>query len=394
MRLSSNAGEALSSLAAVRGRSLLALVGIVVGIGSVIAMVSTSEVVKEESLKQFRELGTDILMIRRLHSRESSRIALTPQDILDLPEAASGIAVAAASISSSGEFLYRGQRIAEGSAFGVTEAFADIHKLHVASGRFISELDGHRYFCVVGSDVAHALRRAGAGEILGQHVRFLGRLYTVIGVLHPSPGPRFGQNLDPNATVFLPIATLMRMSREDGIRLVFARMESGATPEKAAPEAIAFLERRAPGIRLKVTSAKQLIERMRRQGHLFTLLLGAVGGISLVVGGVGVMNLMLISVNERRAEIGLRRALGARRRDIRRQFVIESVTLCLAGGSLGVALGIGVAYGICVFAGWPFAVSTKAMVLGVAVSTGVGIFFGFYPAHQASRLDPIAALRA
>ena len=394
MLLRANVTEALFSLAAVRGRSILALFGIVVGIGSVIAMISISEIVKEESLKQFRELGTDVLMIRKLHVLGSrSRMTLSPQDIQDLPGATSSIMTATPWVQTSGKFLYRGKKIADGTALGAGEAFADINKLYVARGRFVSELDGRRFYCVVGSDVAGALRRAGAGAVLGERIRFLGRLYTVIGVLHPSAARRFGQNLEPNTSIFVPIATMMRASSAGEIRLILARMRPATVPEDATREVISFLQGRVPGTRLRVTSAKQLIERMRKQGQLFRLLLGAVGGISLIVGGVGVMNLMLISVSERRGEIGLRRALGARRRDIRWQFIIESVALCLTGGVLGIALGIGVAYGICQFAGWPFFVSTTAMALGVGVSTGTGVFFGIFPAHQASRLDPITALQ-
>jgi len=394
MHWRANVREALASLAAVRARSFLALFGIVVGIGSVIAMVSTSEIVKEESLKQFRELGTDVLMIRQLHVIGSRRaMAIGPRDIADLPYEVPDIAQAAAWVDGSGEFTYRGQRLAEGAAFGATEAFADINKLHVESGRFVSALDRDQRYCVVGSDVADALRRAGAPAVVGEQIRFLGHLYTIVGVLRPSLGQRFGQPFEPNGSIFVPLHTMLRQARLAGVRLIFARMAGGVAPEDAERAVTAYFQTRVPGVRLKVTSAQQLIERMREQGQLFTLLLGAVGGISLIVGGVGVMNLMLISVSERRGEIGLRRALGARRRDIRRQFVIESMALCLAGGALGVAVGIAAAYGICTFAGWPFFVSATAMVLGVCVSSGVGVFFGIYPAHQAARLDPIAALR-
>ena len=283
--------------------------------------------------------------------------------------------------------------MAQGSAFGANESFADIHKLAVRDGRFLSALDRGQRYCVVGSDVADVLRAAGAQPVVGEQLRFQGRLYTIVGVLQPSFGERFGQNLQPNGSIFLPLDTLMRVSLTQGVRLIFARMEPGVAPDAAERAAAAYFEARAPGVRLNVTSAQQLIERMREQGRLFTLLLGAVGGISLIVGGVGVMNLMLISVSERRGEIGLRRALGARRRDIRWQFVIESLGLCLAGGALGVASGIGLAFGIAAFAGWPFFVSGAAVALGVCVSSATGIFFGLYPAHQASRLDPIAALR-
>ena len=144
---------------------------------------------------------------------------------------------------------------------------------------------------------------------------------------------------------------------------------------------------------LKIDSPKTLIERMHDQMRLFTLLLGAVGGISLLVGGIGIMNVMLISITERRLEIGIRRALGARRRDIQGQFLIESIILSLLGGAMGLALGIGASYVICQFTNWTFVIPAMSIVLGVGVATAAGLFFGYYPAWQAARLDPIAALR-
>ena len=132
---------------------------------------------------------------------------------------------------------------------------------------------------------------------------------------------------------------------------------------------------------------------MYKQMRLFALLLGTVGGISLLVGGIGVMNIMLVSVTERRLEIGVRRALGARRADIQRQFLIESMILSLLGGVIGIALGVGASYAICRYTGWAFQVSFPAVGLGVGVASGAGVFFGFYPAYQAARLDPVVALR-
>ena len=141
-------------------------------------------------------------------------------------------------------------------------------------------------------------------------------------------------------------------------------------------------------------SAEELIERMEKQMKLFTLLLGAVGSISLIVGGVGVMNVMLVSVTERRREIGIRRALGAKRGGIQSQFLIESMILSIIGGIFGIGLGVAASYVIAHFSKWEFLISYPAILLGFGVSSVVGIFFGFYPAHQAARLDPIAALRS
>ena len=394
MKLGAIVGEAIANLLAVRGRSVLALVGISVGIGSVIAMITIGEVVAEQSLKQFRELGTDILKLESRPPEDGRRLPeITPEDVVELPLHASTIMTAAAWTDDFNEIFWFGSLLGSVPVFGVTEAFADIGKLHLESGRFVSDLDYRQYHCVVGSGTARAMRDAGAARVLGERIRVFGRLFTIVGVLRPVEERGYLDMSEPNANVYLPITTMMHLSHTREIRRIVARMRPGVLPDAAAREAVSFFESRAGDGEFRVESSKQLIEQMGRQSRLFALLLGAIGGISLVVGGVGVMNVMLISVNERRGEIGIRRAVGARRRDIRRQFVAESVALCLTGGMLGIGLGIGSAYGICGLTGMPFHVSATPIVLGVATSTAVGIFFGLYPAHRASRLDPIAALR-
>ena len=162
---------------------------------------------------------------------------------------------------------------------------------------------------------------------------------------------------------------------------------------KATEEIKAYYRRKSEALDVRVESPEELIERRERQSRLFTLLLGVVGGIALLTGGIGIMNVMVMSVTERRMEIGLRRALGARRRDIQSQFLIESLILALFGGVFGVALGIGTTYGICRFADWPHSVSAVAIALGFCVAAGTGVFFGYFPAWQAAQLDPVAALR-
>ena len=394
VRLRANAKEAAASLRAVLSRSALALVGIVVGIGAVIALVSTGQIVKEESLKQFRELGTDIVTVRRQFTRIRGRaLDLALPDVLGLAPGVPAIESAAASVDANSPIRYRGRILAEGPVFGVTGAFFDLSKLPLAEGRLISDLDRHRFYCVAGADVARGIRDAGPASVLGERVRVFGRLCTVVGVLRSVPPLAVGRQLAPDQTVFMPIAAVMRAAGAR-IREAVARMHDGVTPEAARLEVQRYFQRVRPELPVTANTASQLIARMRSQGQLFALLLGAIAAVSLIVGGVGVMNVMLMSVRERCAEIGLRRAVGARRGDVQQQFVVESAALCLAGGTLGVALGIAVAWGICRYAGWPFSVSTTAVAAGVSVATAVGVFFGLYPAHRASRLDPIEALRS
>ena len=388
-------GEAFGSIMAAWSRSILALFGITVGIGSVIAMITMGEIVAGESLAQFRELGTDLVTMTKMEPGRGRRGAeIAVEDVVELPLHAPSVVTAATWIDSFGDVRYAGAKLGSRPVLGVTEGFARIGRLRPESGRFISDLDYRRPWCVVGSDVARAMRDAGAVRVTGEQIRVFGRLLTVAGVLEPVGSRDFLGLSEPNAVVYLPVTTMMRATDTGPLQQIVLRMRPGVRPEEAAREATAFLGSRARGsLEFQVQSARQLIEHMREQTRLFTLLLGAIGSISLIVGGVGVMNLMLISVSERRGEIGLRRAIGARRRDIRRQFVSESVVLCLTGGMLGIGLGSGTSYAICVFTGLSFALSTTSVVLGVATSTAIGIFFGFYPAHRASRLDPIAALR-
>ena len=384
--------EAAAGLTAVRSRSILALFGIVVGIGSVIAMISVGEVVKEESLKQFRALGTDIVTARTYYSQKRGRVITMPLDaVLDVAPALPEIAAAAAWSDVSGKVFHRGMPLDGVAMAGVTGSFPDVTKIELAAGRFVSDLDFRQYFCVVGAGVARAMRGRGGREPLGERLRIQGRLWTVIGVLAPVGATRLPAS--PDVSVYVPVTTTMLFNGKDSIGDLRARTAPGVAPERAARALVGWFKRRVPGIEFGAKTAEQLVRGMRRQSRLFTLLLAAVGAISLIVGAVGIMNVMLLSVSERRGEIGLRRAVGARRRDIRRQFLLESVLLCTAGGILGIGAGTGVAWGICAHAGWPFFVSLSAALSGLAVATGVGIFCGLYPAHRAATLDPIEALR-
>ena len=387
-RFRANLREAGSSLAATSVRSTLALIGIAVGIGAVIAMVSIGEIVKAESLRQFRALGTDVVTIRRAYRNPHHQLART--DVTGLPEAVPLVASAAPWTSDYAEFVYAGTPIASGQMLGVTASFAALHRLVIADGRFISDLDRDRAFCVLGSEVGEAVRAAGARKLVGAAVRVQERLCTVVGVLGPNPSS--AQSAGTDDAVVLPIGTTTRLGQQ--IDQAIARLQSGADAAAAVRQVTAYFRRVAPGTELKVVSARHLIEQMQRQARMFTLLFGAIGSIALLVGGIGVMNVMLMAVTERRTEIGLRRALGARRGDIVAQFLTESAVLCLIGGSAGIVLGAAGAWGISRFAGWSFFVSETSIVVGVGVSTAIGIFFGLYPARQAARLDPITALRA
>lgn len=398
MILKTNVTEAVRSLYATKQRTLLALVGIIIGVGSVIAMISVGSIVKSESLKQLRELGTDILTVRtlrRLRGSDTGRrpAAIRLQDAVGLADRTASIAVAAPWTQAYGPFVYAGRRVATGEVLGVTASFADLHKLSLGTGRFLSDLDFRRYYCVVGVQVAQAMRPVGAPHIVGESIKLLGRLYTVVGVLQPAIA-RDARTFNVDRAAFVPITTAQRAFDKAEIRQVVARTRPDVHHTVATQEVERYFRQRDKNLSIEVVSAEQLIEQMKKQSQLFTLLLGAIGSIALIIGGIGVMNVMLTAVTERRREIGIRRALGAHRRDIQRQFLTESTLLSLLGGLLGLGLGLGGSYILCQFSGWTFVLSAPAIILGVGVGVGVGIFFGFYLAYQAARLDPIAALRA
>ncbi len=192
----------------------------------------------------------------------------------------------------------------------------------------------------------------------------------------------------------LPIATVLRSPSRPGIPVFSGRMVDEHAKLRITEQLKKYFQNIDRALAFKVTTAEELVAQMQKQMRMFTLLLAAIGSISLIVGGVGVMNVMLVSVSERRREIGIRRALGARQVDIQMQFLVESVLLSFVGGLLGLFLGIGTCYVICHFTSWQFLLSQSAIVLGVGVSAAIGVFFGFYPARQASRLSPIEALRS
>ena len=274
---------------------------------------------------------------------------------------------------------------------GVTAAFAALQKLRLVEGRFISDLDFRRYYCVLGDTLAQAMRRAGAEPIVGQRIKANGLVYTVTGVMaRAAPRP----NMNLNRVLLVPITTAQRVFKDGRIRDITARMSPDVHYTTVERDVTAYFRGKSRNMRITVESAQQLIEHIQEQLQLITLLLGAVGGIALIIGGANVMNVMLASVSERRKEIGIRRALGARRRDIQGQFLIEAVTLSLLGSALGILVGVGGTYALCQYTGWTFAMFPEAMALGVGVASGVGIAFGFYPAWLAARLDPITAMRA
>ena len=393
MILKQNIIEAVNSLLGAKQRTMLALIGIVVGIGSVIAMISVGGIVKQEALRQFMELGTDVITITDSLSRSGQgkrkKLPLTVAE--QIPANCSTVQKVAPYVTAYETFKFKGKRESI-PAVGVTPSFQEINKLRLKQGRFIHILDHQMFFCVIGAKVENKLRRLGVVEPVGSRFLFKEKYFTIIGVTDEVPmgGMR---PYEINEGIMLPISTLMRLMKEAEITTIIGRTQGNPDHRLVQEQVRTYLESR-DSIQVDVRTAEELIAQMEKQMQMFTLLLGAIGSISLMVGGIGVMNVMLVSVTERTREIGIRRALGARQTDILLQFLIESVLLCIIGGLLGVGVGIAASWGVAQYAQWQFSVSYNAMLLGVGVAVAVGIFFGIYPARQAARLNPILALRS
>ena len=387
-----NAREAAANLYDAKQRSFLALVGIVIGVSSVIALVSVGEIVHNEALKQFEALGTDVLNVtNQTHSR-NTRGSLTVENAEGLASLDALAVVSAYTPLGAPPVQYSGKQLSFVRTVAATSSWLKMFRVEIESGRFISDLDREQPYCVVGANVAGALRRLGAREVVGESLLLNTEVvFGVIGVLAPAQISTSDFQIDDAIVVSLPTAA--RRFGSPFVRNIGARIRAGVYHLDAVQQVRNYLGRVAKDAKVAIETARSLIEQMQKQSKMFTLMLGAIGSISLVVGGIGIMNVMLVSVAERRLEIGIRRALGARRQDIQTQFLTEAVILSLCGGAVGVGVGIGVAYAISVFSGWTFLVATNAVVLGAGTATLVGVVFGYVPAHQAARLDTIAVLR-
>ncbi|EDN70980.1 ABC transporter, permease protein [Beggiatoa sp. PS] len=389
--------EGIHNLYAQKQRTLLALIGIIIGIGSVIAMVSVGIIAGAEQLRHHLKLGTDIMSIEKLDPRESEtnqKAEISLQAALTLPESIPNIT----SVAPFTTYTWADYRFAGKTNWvllmGVTESFKDLHQLQLKEGRFISDLDKNQLHIVVGQNVlAREEFQNFKGTLLGNTVRVNHQIYTIIGTLDKVSEPLFGPR-HINWDFLMPMGTAQRYLDDKEIAGITVRLEPNANYSGVGQQVKDYFARQEKGLEVETHTAEKLIETKEQDAKRFTLLLGAIGSISMLVGGIGIMNVMLTSVMDRRREIGILRAIGARQRDIQWLFLMEAILLSLVGGVLGISLGIVASYFVAWFNDWQFLISSFAIFLGVGVSSGVGIFFGFYPAYKAAKLDPITALRS
>jgi len=383
--------EAFVSLRTLGKRSILALLGIVIGSSSVVALINIGHNAAEDAAAIFQNMGTDPLVARFPASADSRTPLPAALDTRALSQAVPSLVNIAPTVLLSATLIRNG-RSANASVVGATAELAPAMRLQLREGRFLSDFDQNEIYAVVGHQVAQTLGAAGAPLQLGDRVRINDYLFLVIGILQNQPSAVLVP-IQANDSVFLPQGSMRRIFPSPQIDNVVTRVAGGQNMEQVAAAMTQSLKKILRGREVEVQVPQQIIDGMTRQSRTFGYLLMALGGISLVGGGVGVMNVMLMNVSERRREIGIRMALGARQKDIRNLFLLEAVSLTAVGALSGAILGVASAFIYARMSGWHFSLAGAALPLGIGSTLLVGLFFGLYPAISASRLQPVEALR-
>ncbi len=391
------------SLAAINAnklRSLLTMLGVIIGVGAVITMIALGEGARRAVEARIASLGTDVLTVmsgqrnRMGASRESA--PLTVSDAYAILERSPSVADIAPEMSQTVQVEYLNHN-AQTNVLGTTPSYLRVNRYEVERGRFIDEEDveARRRVAVIGGEVLTSLG-VGANDILGQTIRLRGLAFEVVGVLKRK-GQQGWQN--PDDQVVIPLSTAQyRVTGDDRLRSVNVLMAPDTTPEETMLE-VERVIRREHRLRpdqpsdFRIRNRADVLATAEDTTRTLSFLLASVAGVSLLVGGIGIMNIMLVSVTERTREIGVRMAIGATRRTILLQFLIEALTICVLGGLVGILAGASASLLLSRLAGWNTRLSIEAMALAFLFSIAVGLFFGIVPARRAASLNPIAALR-
>jgi len=390
-------------------RSFLAMLGIIFGVGAVIAMLSIGAGAEKQALEIIDAMGLRNVVVKdkrfdrenELQEIRRKSAGLSSRDASAIRDAVPGVERVVAKIEIEAWKVLSPTGRAKPRVVGVSHDYPALVKVALREGRFFDLHDEETYapVCVIGDEVRREL--FGFEPALGRPLKVNDQWLTVIGVLTPSGGKREVQGVALEGTandVFLPVTTAERRfdraSLKSPLDELVVSMSPGTPVQESAAVVATLLDRLHGGaVDYTITVPEALLEQSRRTQRLFDIVMGAIAGISLLVGGIGIMNIMLATVLERTREIGVRRALGARQIDIRNQFVMEAFTVTVTGGLLGIAMGLAIAKGVAAYAGWSTVVTLSSIVLSVGVSAGVGLGFGIYPAMRAARLDPVEALR-
>lgn len=391
--------QALTNLLVSKMRSFLAVLGILVGTAAVVALINCSMLATEKALEQFKALGTDLLAISVFQTNSPNTTGESPgknylsiRNWHQLPDMIPAILQIAPYNTAWQPTSFQGKPL-KGVIIGADESLAKIIHIQLAAGRFVSFLESWEQVCVIGNGIAQQLRTVSTDPPIGKQIRINQTLYTIIGIADAWRENNFF-NEDINQAVIVPIRGMGLIVRDARINNAVVQLAPDVPIDEVIEQITHQIHVQAPKLHLFIRSARQIIASMESQGRIFTLLLGVIGGISLLVGGIGIMNIMLVSVSERKKEIGIRKAVGAKNRDIQALFLVESVMLSLSGGSLGVIIGCLVTWIIAWFSHWNFTLYALPLLAGFFVSTATGIFFGYYPARRAARLEPAVSLRS
>ncbi|MEM9292640.1 MAG: ABC transporter permease [Acidobacteriota bacterium] len=408
MKLREAFAAALGSLSAHALRSLLATLGVVFGVGAVIAMLSIGAGAESQALEMIRSLGLENVLVRSQEPAEAERrevreksLGLSLRDSEAILDAVPGVLMVASKVEIEPYSVLADGVVSRAQVFGVAAHYRQLANLDLAQGRFFDSRDeeDHAQVAVVGKALSRRL--FGYRSPLGRTLKVDDVWLEVVGVLAAGNEQESfeGVALSSSAdAVYLPVTTALRKFDRDPLASPLSEIvirledeEAGPTVARVVDGLLSRLHAGVEDYRLVVPQA--LLEQNRRTQRLFNIVMGCIAGISLLVGGIGIMNIMLATVLERTREIGIRRAVGAKRKDILIQFVVESFTISLLGGLAGVAFGVLIAKIIAASAQWPTLVEPKAILISVGVAVAVGIASGLYPARRAAMLDPVESLR-
>ena len=396
---------ALRAIAANKLRSFLTMLGIIIGVASVIAMMAIGQGSKKSIQANIAEMGSNMIMIRPGQDKgpggaqqdASDMQTLKLKDYETLKEQSKYLAAISPSVNASGQFI-NGNNNTPSTIYGISADYLEIRQLKIEDGEMFSDEDvkTSAKVCVIGKTVADNLFTNGEDPV-GKVIRYNKIPFRIVGVLKSKGYNSFG--MDQDDMVLAPYTTVMK--RILSVTYLQGINASAITEDMTdlAIEDVTNMLRENHKLKgtdednFTIRSQQEMAEMMNSTSDTMTILLLVVACISLVVGGIGIMNIMYVSVTERTKEIGLRMSVGARGIDILNQFLIESVLLSVTGGLIGVVCGIGAAVGINVFAHWPIQIQPWSVLLSFAVCSATGIFFGWYPAKKAASLDPIEAIR-
>jgi putative ABC transport system permease protein len=403
-----SARVALRALRVNKLRSALTMLGIIIGVGAVIAMVGVGSGAQARVAEQIQSLGSNLIIVLSgsttsggIRLGQGSQLTITEEDALAMAREIPSIQATSPSMRGNAQVVYGNLNWATGIQ-GVTPDYSEVREWGIVAGRFVSteDVDGAAKVALLGQTTAQNL--FGDVDPLGQVIRIKKVPFTVVGVLDRKGQNSWGQDQDD--VVLIPLSTAKKkvlgvsQANARSVGTISVKIRAGEDMAEAEAQMRALLRQRH---RLQayqdddftIRNLSEILQTQEESSKVMTYLLAAIASVSLLVGGIGIMNIMLVSVTERTREIGLRMAVGARGRDILMQFLVEAVTLSVIGGVIGIVLGLGGSRAISEFAEWRTLVPPQAVAMAFGFSAAVGVFFGFYPARKAARLDPIEALR-